>query len=229
MRLAERYLRGYYRYKFFKDWILAWEKPHWFDHRHDLFLWSVHRNAHWVERGVYAMEAMWSGCRVLDIGCGDGFYPYHFYATVASHIDAMDFDEAAIRHARRYHSHAKISYHVRDAVHQDFPSSRYDVVSWDGALAHFSWNEIQIIMAKIKAVIGTSGVLTGYEEIEQEERVSWDHKIALKSVGNLRDLLREYFPYVGTLQSYSAGRQNAYFRCSFDPVRLGRFIGEQRE
>lgn len=225
MGLAEKYLKGYYRHKFLKEWVLASEKPHWFDHRHDLFMWSEHRNAHWVERGIYSMEAMWPSCRVLDIGCGDGFYLYHFYTTMASHIDAIDVEQEAIEHARRYHNHDKIVYHLRDAVNQDFPGSQYDVVCWDGALGHFSREEIATVMAKIKEALGPSGVLTGYEEIEEEEQISWDHKIALNSIDNLRVLLCQYFPFVGILETYSPGRHNAYFRCSYDRVRLGRFVG----
>lgn len=227
MRLAEKYLKAYYRYKFLVEWRLAAEPPHWFDHRHDLFLWSEHRNAHWIERGIYSMEVLWPGCCVLDIGCGDGFYPYHFYTTSASHIDAIDIEAAAIAHASRYHNHPKIAYYVRDVVREEFPASRYDVVCWDGAIGHFSRKEIDVVMRKIKAVLGSSGVLSGYEEIEREDQRSWDHKIALESADNLRSLLGQYFPHVAILESYSPDRHNAYFRCSLDRARVGRFAEEK--
>ncbi|MBU1626637.1 class I SAM-dependent methyltransferase, partial [bacterium] len=199
------------------------EAPHWFDHRIDLFTWSGHLNPHWVERGVYSYEVMKSGCTVLDLGCGDGFYPYYFYSIVASRIDAIDIEPSAITHARKFHNHSKIHYYQQDIVSDSFPADNYDIVTWDGAIGHFSKDEIQVIMSKIRDVLGQSGTLTGYEVIETKENKSWDHKIALTSVGNLKRLLNQYFPYVGIFETFSPGRHNVYFRCSLDVNRLGRF------
>jgi methylase of polypeptide subunit release factors len=128
MRLAESYLRRFYTF----DTQRLWESPHpppeWFDHRANLFRWSELRLPYWVERGAYSCEPMFSGCRVLDLCCGDGFYAYYFYSSIASRIDAVDRDPKAIRHAKKWHHHPNIQFVQLDAVSDAFPMAEYDVI-----------------------------------------------------------------------------------------------------
>ena len=148
MRLAELYLRRYYAYDTQRLWGGPHPPPEWFDHRADLYLWSEHLNPLWVERGVFSREVMFEGCRVLDLCCGDGFYPYHFYVKIASHVDAVDRDPTALAHARKWHSHPRISYIQLDVVTGQFPGIDYDVITWDGAIEHFSMDQIRIVLKK---------------------------------------------------------------------------------
>ena len=157
MRLAEWYLRRYYAYDTQRLWGGLHPPPEWFDHRADLYRWSELRNPLWVERGVFSREVMLGGCRVLDLCCGDGFYPYHFYVKIASQVDAVDRDPTALAHARRWHSHPRISYVQLDVVTDDFPEIDYDVITWDGAIEHFSTDQIRIVVKKSVEALRTRG------------------------------------------------------------------------
>ena len=159
MRLAEQYLRRYYVFDTQRLWGGPYPPPEWFDHRADLFRWSELRVPFWVERGVFSREVMFEGCRVLDLCCGDGFYPYHFYSGIASHVDAVDRDHTAIAHARKWHSHPKISYVQLDVVTDDLPGTDYDydVITWDAAIEHFSTDQIRIVLKKCVEALKTPG------------------------------------------------------------------------
>lgn len=223
-RVAERFLVRYHQYLFRRDWQGGRNQlPDWFNHRVDLFTWSEHRNGHWVERGVYSSQVMWPGCSVLDLSCGDGFYPYYFYTLIADNVDAVDLDLEGIAHGKRYHSHPQIRFFCLNMITDPFPRDRYDVITWDGALGHFSEGEIEIVMKKIASSLGETGVLSGYEELQYDHEKSWDHKIAIASTDDMKQLLGQFFRHVRILESLSPGRRNAYFRCSQDPARLKAF------
>ena len=222
-RLAETYLARYHQHLLRRDWAARDETPHWYNHRIDLFTWSRHRNGHWVERGVYSTQVMWPGCVVLDIGCGDGFYPYHFYTHVAASIDAVDSDAEAIAHNRAVHAHPKINSVRLNVVTEAFPRDRYDVVTWDGGLGHLSRSQIEIVAHKIADALQDTGVLCGYEELQFEGERSWDHHIAIGTREELKALLAPFFRHVLVLESRSPGRRNAYFRCSQNLERLKAF------
>lgn len=111
--------------------------PAWFDHRIDLYYhWP--RNLFWVERGVFPRKYMFKGCKVLDLFCGDGFFSYYFYSTIADEIDALDLDPQAIAHAKKWHANPKITYYVSNVVLNDLPKARYDVVVWYEGIEHLS-------------------------------------------------------------------------------------------
>ena len=217
--LCQKYLSRYYKRLFFEQWNRS-NKPHWYYHRIDLYRWPNHLNPNWTERGIYSKEVMFPGCKVLDIGCGDGFYARFFYATTASHIDCIDIEQEAIDHARRYHCHPNIRYFKLDAVKEDFPEKEYDVICLDSSIGHLSSEQIDILVHKIREAMGKSGVFTGSEVCETPDNQSWDHQIALASEEELQQLLGKYFSHVFTLYLESPGRQNVYFRCGEDKRRL---------
>lgn len=225
MRLAELYLRRYYTYDTRRLWGGPHPPPEWFDHRADLYLWSELRVPFWVERGVFSREVMFEGCQVLDLCCGDGFYPYHFYSSIASHIDAVDWDPTAIAHAHKWHNHPKISYVQLDVVTNAFPGTDYDVITWDGAIEHFSSDQIRIVLKKcVRALRIPEGMLCGYTIIARSSDKSHpEHQHEFSSAAELKELLREFFPFVGTVETEYPERHNIYFRAAFDPTRLRRF------
>lgn len=224
VHLCESYARGRYRWLFRGYFVRSnGDRLHWFDHRINYALWPELVGSHWIERGVYSREVMRPGCTVLDLCCGDGFYPRYCFTDFASRIDAVDIEPAAIEHARRYNAHPKIRYVQSDIVAEPFPEPRYDVVCWDGAMGHFTPEQIRTVLQKVRDALGSDGVLTGYEDLEPEERQSWDHHVALTSPERLRAILEEVFPHVGIHETLSEGRHNAYFRCSMNPERIKRF------
>jgi len=224
MRFAESYLRRYYAYHTSRLWSRS-HPPEWFDHRADLYRWAELRVPFWVERGVFSREVMFQGCRVLDLCCGDGFYPYYFYSGTASQIDAIDRDPTAIIHARKWHGHPTIRYVQQDLIADEFPDTDYDVITWDGAIEHFSLDEIRQVLQKcVKAMRTPYGVLNGYTIIARDSGKSHpDHQHEFCSAEQLKDLLREFFPFFGTLETKYSERHNLYFRAAFHSDRLRRF------
>ncbi len=221
--VAGRYLRAYFLEERRRFWHSSPSPPHWADHRGDAALWPIHRDPSFVERGIYSREVMRPGCRVLDLCCGDGFYAYYFYSTMASQIDAVDHDEAAIASARRHHAAANIGYSNLDVVADPFPAKRYDVVCWDGAIAHFNAEQIDDVLHKISDAVGEHGVLTGSEELEMADAMSWDHKVSLACEDDLRRILSRNFRHIRVLVVHHP-RRMAYFRCSRDPSSLGGLV-----
>jgi SAM-dependent methyltransferase len=212
LALCQKYVSGYFQHVFWRQWRK--EAPHWFDHRIDLFRWPTHLNPHFLERGFYAREVMWAGCKVLDICCGDGFYAYYFYQALASQIDGIDIDDAALKNAQQFHRSDKIRYARVNVLTEPLPDTGYDVVCFDAALGHFSKEELDVLFKKIIAALAPNGVLVGYEEMEEPAHQTWDHKIALPTPDDFRALLAPYFKHVKVLPLQSAGRNNLYFRCT---------------
>ena len=224
MRFAESYLRRYYAYHTSRLWSRS-HPPEWFDHRADLYRWAELRVPFWVERGVFSREVMFQGCRVLDLCCGDGFYPYYFYSGTASQIDAVDRDPTAIIHARKWHGHPTIRYVQQDLIADEFPDTDYDVITWDGAIEHFSLDEIRQVLQKcVKAMKTPYGVLNGHTIVARDSGKSHpDHQHEFCSAEELKNLLRESFPFVGTLETKYPERHNLYFRAALHSDRLRRF------
>lgn len=223
--LSELYLRHYY------TWKRKWgrdprdSKIDWYDHREDLYHWSKRRNPLWVERGVFSRQVMFPGCRVLDLCCGDGFYPFYFYAEVPAYIDAVDWDHRAIRHALRWHSHPNISYWVKDVLEEDFPDTEYDVVCWDAGIQYFTPGEIRTILGKsFRALEPRKGILAGYTIlVEEGESYHRRHRYEFTSQEELVGVLEGVFPFAGTLETRYPNRRNIYFRAAFSRDRLCGF------
>lgn len=187
--------RLYYKQLFQSVYRGGKQAPAWFDHRIDLYYHWPH-NLFWLERGILPRKHMFVGCSVLDLFCGDGFYSRHFYATIADHIDAVDKDPSAIAHAKRYHSHRKVHYRQLDAVQQDFPRPRYDVIVWFEGIEHLNVSEYEAVAKSTKAAIGEEGVLLGSTPIVPEEhrgKSHWEHQNEFVSVEQLREFLDQDF------------------------------------
>ena len=225
MRSAESYLRRYYSHDTDRLWGGRAAPPEWFDHRADLYRFTELRVPFWTERGVFSREVMFGGCRVLDLCCGDGFYPYCFYSGTVSHIDAVDIDPASIAHARKWHNRPNITFAELDIVKDEFPETDYDVIVWDGAIEHFSTDNIRSILRKCaKALKAGTGVVCGYTLIARSADKSHpEHEHEFTSAAELTELLREFFPFVGTVETEYTERHNIYFRAAFQQERLRRF------
>lgn len=227
--LSERLLKSYYRQSLRKKDV------EWFDHRADLFLWSETRNDYWTERGVYARASMKQGDRVLDMCCGDGFYSYHYYSTVAKHIDAIDIDEKSMQHAGKFHKTPNITYKLSNILTDPFPQGAYDVVIWDASVEHFDMPEIETVLGKCAKVLEASqGVLCGYTIIARKDdgpKHGW-HKHEFSDAEELKAVFGKFFPYVTTFESKSeladgdpnhTKRHNIYFKASFDKSKVLMF------
>jgi SAM-dependent methyltransferase len=226
-RLRERVLRralgAYYRSLFRRQWAWSEGPPHFFDHRIGMFeLLAGRGNPYAYARGFHAAEVVRRGDRVLDIGCGDGFFTSTFFAPRAAVVDAVDIEPSAIAHAQQHHARPNVRFALADAVAEPFPQVEYDVVVWDGALGHFAPDTTSAMFAKIRDALASEGVFAGSESLGHE---GTDHLQFFETLDDLRDRLAEHFPYVQVREAqYELGdgtlRREAYWRCAESAARL---------
>jgi SAM-dependent methyltransferase len=231
--VRERFLVGalqrHFHAKHRLDWELSAEAPHFFDFRGGVFALAFDvrpPSSHTLDRAAVARDVIADRDRVLDIGCGDGFFTRRFYCDRAFHIDAIDIEPSAIAHAVRYHSDPKIVYATADAVHQPFPMERYEVIVWNGALGHFSTADTATMLRKIRTALGPAGIFVGSESLGTEGH---DHHQFFADEVAVQALFRPYFRYVSTrVATYTIGarrdfkRREVFWRCADERAPLLR-------
>lgn len=220
-------LGRHYEGKFRRQWVLSTEEPHFYSQRIGLFEFAFGesgRGPYPFNRGFFSSEVLREGDRLLDIGCGDGFFTRRFLSPRCSHVDAIDIEPSAIAEASATNNSPKITYHLLDAVKQPFPEKQYDAIVWDGALGHFSAETTHQMLQKIKDCLSPDGVFVGSESLGIEGS---DHLQFFNSLSDLGVLLEPYFHHIELRSvSYRVGqgegflRQEGYWRCSNDPARL---------
>jgi len=222
-------LNYHFRAKQRLEWELSSEPPHFYDQRstvYSLAFDSSPPSSHTLDRAAAARDVIVDGDKVLDIGCGDGFFTRRFYCDRASQIDAIDVEESAIDHAQRFHADPKIVYRKLDAVAEAFPQSQYGVVVWNGALGHFSTDDTAVVMKKVSLALGSRGVFVGSESLGLEGH---DHLQFFPDEAAVQGLFLPYFQYVATRTvSYPIGRhrgflrQEVFWRCANERESLTR-------
>jgi SAM-dependent methyltransferase len=217
----------HYRSLFRRDWAWSPEQPHFFSHRVGFFDFVYGDSGGSVfpyYRGFFVSELIRDGDLLLDIGCGDGFFTKRFYSRRCEHIDAIDIEPTAIAAAMSQNASSKIRYQLSDAVNSPFPSNRYNVVVWDGAIGHFAASTTHVMLAKIADVLATDGVFAGSESLGFEGH---DHLQFFESVKDMDLIFSKHFAYrayrvIEYDTPFSPGmiRREAYWRCSGTPLRV---------
>jgi SAM-dependent methyltransferase len=196
--------------------IIEWETgttPEWYDH----FL-----NQHWNwsggmpwERGFFSALALKKGGRALELCCGDGFNAHNFYADHLSKMVAVDFDELAIKHAKKNFVNPKISYEVCD-IRTSLPSGPFDNIIWDAAIEHFTEAEIAKLVVNIKKILKEDGILSGYTIVEKSDGTKShnEHEYEFSSKEDLRRFFSPHFRRVQIFETFSSDRHNLYFYAS---------------
>jgi SAM-dependent methyltransferase len=199
-----------------RQWQLADELPHYYDHRAGSLLFAAGQAPPFgMFRGFLAAQVMRDGDAVLDIGCGDGFFASRFFSPRAGLVDSIDIEPAAIAHATRHNGAANVTYHLLDAVEQPFPRPRYDVIVWDGALGHFPPDVTRRMLRKIGAALNDGGVFVGSESLGAEGH---DHLQFFDDLEALRAVLADEFAtaQVSQMDYVIPGgllRHEGYWRC----------------
>jgi ubiquinone/menaquinone biosynthesis C-methylase UbiE len=212
-------LGALYRSQFRREWrFFPSEPPHFYNQRWNgfEFVYGSARNPYVFSRGFIASEVIQAGDVLLDIGCGDGFFTNAFYSFRCLRIDAIDVEPSAIRAAKELNGAPNISYRHADAVLDPFPSDRYDVVVWDGAIGHFSEPDVSVVLNKITRVLSSMGVFVGSESLGKEGS---DHLQFFEDESALAAVFRPYFKHVQIrTMEYQLGngflRKEAYWRCA---------------
>ena len=76
-----------------------------------------------------------NGLDVLDAGCGEG-YGADLLATVARHVNAIDYDPAVIEGARRKYTRVNLDFQIMDCGCLTFPDESFDAVICFEVLEH---------------------------------------------------------------------------------------------
>jgi SAM-dependent methyltransferase len=227
--LSIAFLQNVYSAKFKKEWSYSKEPPHFFNHRIDMvnFTFSDKNiGPYTYYRGFFASQVIKNGDKLLDIGCGDGFFTKRFFAQRCGSIDAIDIEPSAILTAQKTNFSDKIKYHLLDAVTQPFPQNMYDVVVWDGAIGHFSIDTLDIMLKKIRVALSKDGIFVGSESLGDEGN---DHLSRFQELGDFKRIFIKYFPVVQLCSiEYPIGnnflRREAYWRCSIGRDRVDNTI-----
>ncbi len=185
----------------------------WFDHEIDVhWQWAASQRPMFLERGVLNTLAIRPGARVLEICSGDGFFADRFYSGRAGSVLAVDYNEGALRHARRYHRRANIEYRRWD-IREGVPEGPFDNVIWDAAMHHFTADQVSGILGSIRGSLAAGGVLSGYTVIEPHEDYAYT-RLRFTDSEQLHGLLGAEFAHVSVLETPDALRLNLYFFAS---------------
>jgi SAM-dependent methyltransferase len=206
-----------------RQWALADEPPHFFDHRHDCFDLVGRGTAPFAfYRAYFATELLRETDVVLDVGCGDGYFTTRFFAQRAAQVDGVDIEADAIEHAKAVNPAPNVRFLRSDAVRDPFPRPVYDAVIWDGAIGHFAQDTTGRMLEKIRGALAPEGVFAGSESLG---RVGDDHLQFFETADDLGAALRPYFEHVAVRElSYRLSdgslRHEAFWRCAQHPARL---------
>ncbi len=223
--VAVKWLLRIYRSKFRLDWELSKLPPHFYNHRMGMTQFAFGETTfgpYSYFRGFFASQVIQDGDRLLDIGCGEGFFTKRFFSANCSHIDGVDIEPSAIQCAERENGAGNIKYHLLDAVNQDFPEREYNVIVWDGAIGHFPPDTLEIMLQKIAKALSADGIFVGSESLGDEGS---DHLTRFYSLDDFGRLFSKYFKFVeiGSREyklNASFTRHEAYWRCANQPGRL---------
>jgi SAM-dependent methyltransferase len=218
-------VRKFSAFTHFAQYIVQWgidPRPEWFDHYLDQhWQWSATNSGLFVERGVFSRLVIKQNARMLEICCGDGFNARHFYSSKAASIIAIDFDDDAIPHARRYNSSSNIVYLQQD-IRDGLPPGPFDNIVWDAAIEHFTEVEIAKIMSEIIEILRSDGILSGYTIVEAIDGRKGNalHEYEFKDKEDLRRFFTPHFKFVRVWETIYPTRHNLYFVASQTPIDI---------
>jgi ubiquinone/menaquinone biosynthesis C-methylase UbiE len=207
-------------YEFQKDWG-SFPNPEQFNHEMSLAFFPSWRLPHFFERGVYVQELLKPDYQVLDLCCGDGSVTALFIAPKVAGVVGVDFDEKAVKMARsKYSRFSNVSFRQGDIRGLEFPAGQFDLVTWDGAIEHFTQEEMDKIFGSIRRVLKGGGTLAGSTVAKQEFVQHHDHEFEFETLAELKTFLGRYFRNTYVWERKHSDRLSFYFRCSDEPKPL---------
>lgn len=129
------------------------------------FLMSAFKRSWWVEGPAFCGLAIEPGSRILELGCGTGYYTDVFFSPFASEIVAIDIDPRAIETARRIHQAKNVRYEVMD-FRRILPDGHFDVVVWSPTIFAYTPQEVDIFMGKLRERMTPHARLCGWTYTE---------------------------------------------------------------
>jgi SAM-dependent methyltransferase len=155
------------------------------------------------------------GGNLLDLACGDGFNARNFYSLRSSHIIACDFDPTAIETAQKKNSAPNIQFLLKD-IRTDMPEGTFSNITIDGAIEHFTPDEIDNIVKQVKRRLIDGGIFSGYTIIQQQTgfKSLSHHEYEFSSKEDLMRFFTPYFKNVTVFETIFPDRHNLYFWAS---------------
>ena len=180
----------------------------WYDQRHSLYTFRWSRIARWPERGVFGRQMISQGDVVADLGCGDGFFAYHFFAELASKVYCVDRDESALSQGQRLYADPKIEWIRGNVLDLEIPES--DVAFAFGVLEELNEDETDDFLLRMLGRTRTFGGSTFLRPSGATSHPS--HKRLFKSEAELLAKLRTVWKKAEVWTTYCQGRQDAYWK-----------------
>jgi SAM-dependent methyltransferase len=182
------------------------------------FLMSAFTRTWWAEGPAICGLAIEPGARILDLGCGTGYYTAVFYAPFASEVVGIDIDPRAIETARRLHAGKNIRYEVMDFC-KELPPGPFDVVIWTPTIIAYSPSDVHKLMQMLKKEMTERGCLCGFTGIEADHA---GPDILWHDMRSLAERLKLYFKDVRSFERLHATiqppRHCLYFYASDGPL-----------
>lgn len=178
------------------------------------FLMSASKRTWWVEGPAFCGLAIEPGSRVLELGCGTGYYSDVFFSPFASEIVAIDIDPRAIESARRMHQAKNIRYEVMD-FRKKLPDGLFDVVVWTPTIVAYTPEEVHAFMPRLRDVMRPGAHLCGFTCIETSHKGS---DVLWYDMQSLAERLKRYFQNVRAFErvhpTVQAPRHELFFFAS---------------
>jgi len=156
------------------------------------FLMSALKRTWFVEGPAFCGLSIEPDSRMLELGCGTGYYTDIFFSPFASEIVAIDIDPRAIETARRLHQAKNIRYEVMD-FRKTLPEGRFDIVIWSPTIFAYTPEDVDAFMVKLREIMSERARLCGWTYVEV------DHGgpgILWHDMRSLAECLKRYFKNV---------------------------------
>ncbi|HUT07865.1 MAG TPA: class I SAM-dependent methyltransferase [Candidatus Latescibacteria bacterium] len=139
------------------------------------------------------------GERVLDVGCGDGYYDWRI-ARSGAHVTGIDLHEKRLAFARRHYGGDRVEFLSLDAERADFPAGSFDKAMSLCVMEHLGDDER--VLANVSRAMKPGGCLTfsadslSNDEIAPEERERHRRRYAVNTFYTM-DIVRDKLSRAG--------------------------------